>query len=294
MPDGSGPATTPSLQSAPLLFEMLRSFTALARHLNLTRAVEELNSTRQTVRRHVANLETLKGGPLFELQDRQYTLTALGHRILPEARDLISRAEGWVSGQSSMVKGLQSLKFISPEGWSLHQQQHPIVRIQNQDSKLLQDVLQAWALSNGQLEHEAMQAVRPHLMVFRQVEGRWLCVEMGEESSYTSWFGWAKARSSIGRDIGGMPGGEGFGHLVNLAYLEVQATHAPRLDHTYTQIPRVDGGPRETLCYERLLTAWRFPDESFAMVSVVRRTHNVELQGVSCELIRRMPEDMVM
>ena len=41
----------------PLLFEMLRSFTTLARTLNLSHAVEELNSTRQTIRRHISQLE---------------------------------------------------------------------------------------------------------------------------------------------------------------------------------------------------------------------------------------------
>jgi len=40
--------------SHAILFELLRSFTTLARTLNLSHAVKELRSTRQTVRRHIA------------------------------------------------------------------------------------------------------------------------------------------------------------------------------------------------------------------------------------------------
>ena len=62
----------------PLLFEMIRSFTTLAKTLNLSHAVSELNSTRQTVRRHIAQLEAVKGETLFTLESRQYHLTEAG------------------------------------------------------------------------------------------------------------------------------------------------------------------------------------------------------------------------
>jgi len=41
----------------PLLYEMVRSFTVLADTLNLSQAVRLLGSTRQTVRRHIAQIE---------------------------------------------------------------------------------------------------------------------------------------------------------------------------------------------------------------------------------------------
>ena len=49
--------------SHAILFELLRSFTTLARTLNLSHAVKELRSTRQTVRRHIAQLEEMRGTP---------------------------------------------------------------------------------------------------------------------------------------------------------------------------------------------------------------------------------------
>ena len=160
----------------PLLFEMLRSFTVLAKHLNLSHAVAELNSTRQTVRRHIAQLEEMKGGDLFLLKDRQYALTDLGQKVLPEAEDLIARAEGWMRGHSSIVNGLQRLQFTAPDGWFLHQQQHPLGRVFKSKSDVLRRVLSAWAESGGQIESEAMESVRKYLMVFRRVGPDWLCV----------------------------------------------------------------------------------------------------------------------
>ncbi len=62
------------------MFEMLRSFTTLASTLNLSRAVIALGSTRQTVRRHIQQLEELRGEQLFEVHDRQYVLTEAGSR----------------------------------------------------------------------------------------------------------------------------------------------------------------------------------------------------------------------
>lgn len=67
------------------LAEMLRSFVVLADTLNLSHAVERLQTTRQTVRRHIKLLEERRGAPLFELRDRQYALTPAGKRALPEA-----------------------------------------------------------------------------------------------------------------------------------------------------------------------------------------------------------------
>ena len=292
--DGSIHKLEASVRNYPLLFEILRSFTTLASTLNLSQAVRELGSTRQTVRRHITQLEEIKGGELFKVDARQYDLTDLGRDVLPEAQDLLARAEGWVSGDSRMIDGLQYLSHISDTGWSLYQQQHALGRIFSSTGTLMQRTLNAWVASGGELEHPAMQEVRPHLMVFRRSDESWLCVELGDESSYVSWFGWADARSSIGRPLGRMPGGESFGRLVNLAYIEVETNQGVRLDHTYTQVPREPGTEPVPICYERLLLSARFPDGSHAMLSAVRRTYDVEITGVTDEMLRQMPSELLM
>ncbi|MFK7875317.1 MAG: LysR family transcriptional regulator [Paracoccaceae bacterium] len=292
--DGSAPQIEPNLKHFSLLFEMLRSFSALAATLNLSQAVRELGSTRQTVRRHISQLEDLKGGALFDVSERQYELTALGLTVLPEAQDLLARSEGWIKGTTQLINGLQYLCQASDSAWNFYQQQQPISAVFESSSDLIRNVMRAWVDSGGYLEHPAMRPVRQDLMVYRRSGEKWLCVELGEKSSYVSWFGWADARSSIGRPLGKMPGGEGFARLVGQAHIEVETNQGVRLDHTFTQIPRIPDGDPVPICYERLLLAGKFPDDSFALLSTVRRTYDVEILGVSDEMLRQMPEDLLM
>lgn len=278
----------------PLLFEMLRSFTTLAETLNLSHAVKDLGSTRQTVRRHISLLEEMKNGPLFDVTDRQYRLTDLGWKVLPEAHDLLARADGWVRGVSQLIDGLQFIQHIKSDGWSFFQMQQPISEAFLSTSPIIRNSIEAWVASGGQLEHPAMAKVRPNLMVYRRSGDDWLCVELGEDSSYVSWFGWADARSSIGRPLGKFPGGQGFARLIEQAHIDVETNQGIRLDHMFTQIPRSLGGDPVPICYERLLLGGRFPDGSFALLSTVRRTYDVKIRGVTDEMLRQMPESLLM
>ena len=292
--DGSTPHIEANLRNYPLLFEMLRSFTTLASTLNLSHAVRELGSTRQTVRRHITQLEELKGGQLFKVTDRQYELTDIGAKVLPEAQDLLARAEGWVNGDSRILNGLQYLRTSDPTGWSFFQQQQPLSKAFNSSSDMIRGSMSAWDQSGGSLEHAAMEPIRQNLMVYRRVGDDWFCVELGENSSYVSWFGWANARSSIGRPLGKMPGGEGFARLIEQAHIDVETNQGARLDHTFTQIPRSMGAKPMPICYERLLLGGSFPDGSFALLSTVRRTYDVDIMGVDDEMLRLMPEELLM
>src|SRR5210317_803716 len=97
-----------------LLHEMIRSFVTLAQTLNLSHAVKELGSTRQTVRRHIAQLEEVKGVRLFSLEDRQYHLTEAGRQALPEALDILMRGNSWLMGHVSHYDGLQRVHAQLP------------------------------------------------------------------------------------------------------------------------------------------------------------------------------------
>ena len=154
-------------ESHALLHEMIRSFTTLARTLNLSHAVKELGSTRQTLRRHIALLEELKGVELFVVKDRQYHLTDAGRRALPEAEDILSRGTSWLNRDVGHVEGLQHLSKVMSDGWYFHQQQRPISEVWASDRPLFREAIKAWTRAQGELEHEEMQYIRPYFMVFR-------------------------------------------------------------------------------------------------------------------------------
>ncbi len=266
----------------PLLFEMMRSFVTLARTLNLSHAVQELKSTRQTVRRHISLLEEALGADLFRVLDRRYDLTEAGERALPEARDILLRSQSWVSGEAGHLNGLFHMVRQQPEQ-SIFVQQHPITEIWNGSSELLRCALQTWAQAEGKIAHEAFDRIRPYQLSFRHEKGTWLCVEIGEKSSYATWYGRAWSLSSIGRSLPAMPEGDSWSHLLSQPYEDVRATGGVRFDHVHTNMVRdLEKGP-EPMSYARLLMGCQFPDKSFSLVSIIERTHDIQIDGLSDE-----------
>ncbi|HHI71289.1 MAG TPA: LysR family transcriptional regulator [Rhodobacteraceae bacterium] len=282
------------LQSQAILFELLRSFTSLAKTLNLSKTVRELGSTRQTVRRHINLLEEHKGEPLFRLEDRQYQLTEAGKRALPEALRLLSRGQAWLNNQSDHINGLTHLTFDENTPLPYYLQQHPLGRLWKDSSELMQYGFQCWARAKGEIENEVFENIRPYLMIYRRYEKEWICIEIGDQSSYASWYGWGRARSSIGRDITDLPRGAGFANLLAQTFEEVAANEGVRLDHIHTQHMNPEKDMLVPISYQRLLMGCRFPDGSFALAALIDRTHDIEIAGLSKKQIRSMPKELVM
>lgn len=69
----------------------LRAFEAAARHLNLTRAAEELHVTQTAVSQHIRNLEDRLGQPLFRRLPRGLALTDEGQALQPVLADAFAR-----------------------------------------------------------------------------------------------------------------------------------------------------------------------------------------------------------
>lgn len=276
-----------------LLFEMMRSFAMLARTLNLSQAVRELGSTRQTLRRHITLLEEYKGGPLFQLDDRQYSLTQLGKESLGEANTLLARSEAWLHNETSQRGGLFHLA-VQEGSVPYFLQQHPLSELWNSSSELMQWGFQMWARSEGRIESKAFSALRPYLMMFRPAEENWICTEVGDKSSYATWFGWTWERSSIGRNISELPGGEGFARLLTEPFRDVMNTHGLRLDHIVTKMQRSAEVGLEPISYQRLAMGCRFPDGSFALATLVDRTHNILIEGLPEHMRTEMPVDKIM
>lgn len=281
-------------QTSAILFELLRSFTMLAETLNLSKAVRELGSTRQTVRRHIRLIEESNGQTLFALEDRQYQLTEAGRRALPEAKELLARGEIWLKNQSGHINGLSHIIYEDDPKFSYYLQQHPLGRLWKDGTPLLQQGFQCWADAKGDIESEAFALIRPYLIIYRQLENNWICVEIGSESSYAKWQGWRWARSSVGTGILDLPGGAGFANLLIQPFQEIRDQETVRLDHIHTQLPDMDGTKMVPISYQRLLMGCRFPDGSFALATLVSRTHDIEIQGLSEAQVKSMPAKLMM
>ena len=284
-------------QSQAIFYELLRSYASLAKTLNLSKTVRELGSTRQTVRRHIALLEAKKGEKLFALEDRQYRLTQAGEESLQEAETLLTRMDAWLSNQSDHIGGLTHLAFDPERNGSdfyYYLQQHPFGRLWQDSSEFLQFGFQSWVKSKGQIESPEFNKIRPYLIIFRQVEDNWICAEVGEKSSFSTWHGWSKQRSSVGRAIKDLPGGERIARLLTQPFRDVQTHGGTRLDHVFMYRKTEDQQEAIPTSFQRLLMGCWFPDGSFALASLVDRTHNIVIEGLDAELARSMPEKYVM
>ena len=78
----------------PVELRQLTSFVAVAEELHFRRAAERLHLAQPSVSQHIRGLEAELGVRLFERNRRGAALTAAGDALLPEARDLLVRAEG--------------------------------------------------------------------------------------------------------------------------------------------------------------------------------------------------------
>lgn len=225
------------------------------------------------------------GAPLFHVEDRRYHLSTLGESMLPTAKDILARGKLWLGGQSRMVGELQRL-HASKGDWIFYQQQQPLGKIWDDSCVLLRETFRAWTMAGGQIESPFFAHVRPYLIIYRQSESGWICVEFGQKSVYVNWFGQDYARSSIGRPISQMPVGEEFSNMIYESFSEVQAAQMARLDHVLTRMPKDNSGVSAPVAYQRLILSGTFPDKSPAVMSLIAPVEEVDIGGIDTQQIK--------
>lgn len=275
---------------------MLRAFVCLSDHLNLSRACEELGATRQTVRRHITDLETIKGAKLFELEDRQYRLSPFGRASLPGARAILRELDLW-SGQSALTKdlsgGLESSQFTDADGRTFYSQQHPVSKIALNGLPLVRKALVAWGNAETQIEHKAMKEIRPYSILFRKGPSGWVFVDVGPESAYARWFGWAWSRSTIGKLMNEDEVGDEFNEFIAGAYSRIYHEGGVRFDHIFAYLSR-DGGEPLPGTFQRLLLGSVFPDGTPGLLVLAVITKQVEIDALDPADIPDLAPELIM
>jgi DNA-binding transcriptional LysR family regulator len=109
--------------SEPLVeLRLWRQFVAVADELHFGRAAERLHMTQPPLTQGVAHLERLLNVRLFDRTKRSVRLTSAGEALLPQARDLLSRAHS-LPMQARLAAdgevGRLRLAFVSTAGYAL-------------------------------------------------------------------------------------------------------------------------------------------------------------------------------
>ena len=275
---------------------MLRAFVCLSRNLNLSMTCQELGATRQTVRRHITDLEKIKGEQLFKVEDRQYQLTPYGQASLDVAKSILLQLDTW-SGQSSLTKelsgGLESSRYIDADGREFFSQQHPVSKIAMEGLPLVRKALVAWGNAETRIEHEAMDIIRPYTVLYRKGPLGWVFVDIGTESAYAKWFGWAWSRSAIGKLMNEDNVGDEFNEVIAGAYSRIYEEGGVRLDHVYAYLPK-DGGDPLPVTFQRLLLGCVFPDGTPGLSVLAVITNEVEIDALKEKELPSLPEDLIM
>ncbi len=282
------------VQNQTILFDMLRSFTTLARTLNVSKAVRILGSTRQTLRRHINILEEVRGEKLFEVKDRQYGLTEAGSRSIQEAETVLARGEAWLAGRNQNIDGLALVKYDDGQGFSYYAQQHPVPRLWRDGPPLLRHGLQAWVTGHAQLEHRSMKKITPYLNVYRKHKGSWLCVHIGEQSSLARWLGPVWVKSAIGCVLEEDPVNSGADRFAIEAYDRISREGNMRLDHLFVRLPRKEGEIPLPINYQRLLLSCVFPDGRSAVATLTAITNRIDISGLGLKDLPTTPETDLM
>lgn len=260
---------------------MLRSFVVLARTQNLSHATRQLGITRQTIRRHLATLEELRGESLFKAGHQGYTLTDSGAASLTMAEKVLRQSARWLDPQSGVLGGLSHAMIEMGDNDWFASQQHPLNAVWSLAPPLLQNGLQAWVSAEGALESPPLLEFAPHLVVYRLRNGEWLCVAVGEQSSYATWLGDVWAKSAIGRPFHDDPIQSEADRLLIEPYEHVNVFGGAWYDHVHAVFPRTRDGERLPVKYQRLVMACNFPDREPAVAALIARTENVKIDGVS-------------
>jgi len=278
------------------LYDVLRSFSVVARTLNIAHAAKELPITRQTVIRHISELEDYLGYKLFELVNRQYVLTKKGADFVIPVNLLLNQTHFLFRESSANVNGLSAVKAHIEEDYWFYAQRHTLVDVWSKAPPLIQHGLTAWMQGKALLYDEAMRKIAPYLVVYRRNKDDWICVEIGEKSSYASWLGADWARSAIGLSFDDDPIKSDADKFLLVAHENVARTGSPWYEHISTKFSRMEGGERVPINYQKLIIPIQFPSGDPAIAVLIARTNSVDINinGEQLEDMLLMPDTDLM
>lgn len=276
-----------------VFYHMLRSFIELAETLNLSAAAKKLETTRHTIKRHIAELESLKGQKFFTYDNRSFKLTMQGLSALEEARYLVSQANSWLAKKSDAGEQFPNSVFQNQDEY-LYVEEYQIADVWKYGVPLLQAGLKCWVEAKGQIENEEFAKIRPYLVMFRSQQESWLCVEIGEESSFMSWVGWKVAKSSIGTCLDFDPIVSKSGRQMTDAYKYAAKSGGIVYEHVCATLPRGGVEGLHPVNFQRLIFSCFYPDGSLALATLVARTNKVLIEGIDPAVVPKMPDADVM
>jgi biotin operon repressor len=280
-----------------ITLDQLRAFLGLADCLNLSMVARQFELTRQTVRRHVDELEHIQGRRLFRLANKQYSLTAAGKALYPEIKAIVEAVERLSDCDGirlRRIEGMEHARYRAPDGQVFFSQQYPPSTLMETGLPLLRAVLHAWGASVGHVKHDRMRELRPYVVIYRRTKTGWLFAEVGEKSGYARWFGVDFALSAMGMPFEEDGVGEEYNNFISRAYNEVHENGGVRLDHVHAQLLHPGEKRIKTLNFQRLLAGVSLGNGKRALLMASALTNKIQIDALAGQAVPQMGDDLVM
>jgi len=275
---------------------MLRSFVAVAKTLNVSQAVKELGYSRQTTARHITELEEFLGYDLFVVKNRRYYLTNKGADFLHHTELLLENTSFLLEESSDHNQLLPAVKMqVSANHW-FFAQRHPVTRVWDLGTPLMQKGLQAWTASKCRIDGNELDELRPYLVLYRQQKHEWVCIDIGEKSSYATWIGKDWAQIAIGLRFDQDPIKSVADKFMLKAHENASRTGNVWYEHITTKFARGEMHVLVPINYQKAVLPILFPNGETGVAVLVCRTNRI-LSGAPQSLLEgeyKMDEEVTM
>ncbi len=270
--------------------DAMKSFFVLANTGSLSDTVRILGITRQTVRRHINLLETIRGTMLFTAGNGGYQLSESGKAEYRVVSKIINQTSRWTTGLAAISPVLELCNGRGPDGGYYLSQQHPVSSLILNGPVAMKRIYKAWVDGGGQVEAPAFKRVRSELLIYRENAGNWTCMHAGEKAALAIWLGPVWGKSLIGVQLTHDPVACWADEFVLQAYQQAIDSGECRYDHLAITLGRGPDGEPEGVCYQRLVMPCRLPDASEAVAVFCILTNNIDIGLLPGQAHHRMPE----
>jgi len=271
------------------LIKSILSFREMAKTGNIQDAAQRIGVTRITLRDRVRFLESFHDAPLYVPGGGGIQLTETGRALHERTDAIIMNLEMLLAETFYDSKDPQ----LNEEALKYFQQRYSLLKIKEQ-TPLIRIGYEDWQSCQGELGATGLAWLWQYILSYRSVPDGWLCIHIGEKSSYATWFGRSWAMSAIGYLSSTDPTGENYDLIATQGYFDVMRWGSPRLDHVHTALSRRKGEQVEWVSYQRLLLPCTLPSGEAVVVSLVARTNQIKIDALKGHDITLMAEHYLM
>ncbi len=252
---------------------------------SISSTADNLGISRSTVRSHIDRLS-------HELNNGE-ALTNRG-KLTEQGENLYARIEYELTAFVKNMRAIETTPIVSgPFAWASQRHNVTLLDDRQKSVPIIYHAWQAWRSGSLSLDSVQMSSLVPWSLIFRPWGDSWMLVEIGQKSSFATWFGAERARyfkSEVRQPhlTGNMSHQE-----TTHAYNEVARWGTPILHHIHAKIPRFEGEENQWVSYQRLILPINWRDEA-GLAVFTARTKNIIIDTLPSNDFCPMDDELIM